>query len=82
MNVCWVYSDFYPEIYFATEKRGFDLKSNFHIMLKTYSGKIQMKTFGKNPNNYETVRKETYVYEQKPISVDDFNEVEEAEVKE
>ena len=37
---------------------------------------------GKNSINYETVRKETHVYEQKTVSIDDFNEAEEAEVKE
>ena len=53
----YVYSKVYPEIYCSTEKRGFDLKSNFHIMFKTYKDKIQMRAMGKNPNNYETVRK-------------------------
>ena len=37
---------------------------------------------GKNPENYETIPNETNIYEQKPINVDDFNEVEEKEVKE
>ena len=36
---------------------------------------------GKNPSNYESIRKETNIYEQKPINIDDFNEAEEAEVK-
>ena len=36
---------------------------------------------GKNPINYESIRKETNIYEQKPINIDDFNESEEAEVK-
>ena len=31
----YVYSNVFPEIYCSTEKRGFDLKSNFHIMFKT-----------------------------------------------
>ena len=30
----YVYSNVYPEIYCSTEKRGFDLKGNFHIMFK------------------------------------------------
>ena len=37
---------------------------------------------GKNPINYEKVRKETNLYEQKPISIDDFNELEESSIKE
>ena len=50
-------------------------------MFKTYRDKTQMKSMGKNPINYETVRKETHVYEQKPVNIGDFNEAEEAEVK-
>ena len=29
----YVYSNVFPEIHYSTEKRGFDLKSNFHIIL-------------------------------------------------
>ena len=65
------------------EIRGFDLKSNFRIIFKTYKDKRQLESsLGKNPENYETVPNETNIYEQKPINVDDFNEVEEKEVKE
>ena len=32
----YVYSNAFPEVYTATEKRGFNLKSNFHILFKTY----------------------------------------------
>ena len=66
-----------------TEKSGFDLKSNFHIIFKTYKDKKQLESsLGKNSENYETIDNETNLYEQKPITVDDFNEVEEKEVKE
>ena len=58
------------------------MKSNFHILFKTYRDKMQIQSLGKNPINYETVRKKTHVFEQKPMSVDDFNDAEEAEVKE
>ena len=78
----YVYSNVYPEIYCSTEKRGFDLKGNFHIMFKTYKDKMQMHTMGKNPINYENIRKETNIYEQKPVKIDDFNDAEEAKVKE
>ena len=65
------------------EIRGFDLKSNFRIIFKTYKDKRQLaSSLGKNPENYETIPNETNIYEQKPINVDDFNEVEEKEVKE
>ena len=40
-----------------------------------------MRALGKNPNNYENIRKETNIYEQKPINIDDFNDSEEADVK-
>ena len=73
----------FPEIYCSTELRGFDLKSNFHIILKTYKDKKKLEaSVAKNPKNYEKIRNKTYVYEQKPIKVDDFNEIEEKEVKE
>ena len=38
-------------------------------------------SLGKSPHNYEEIRDETCVYEQKPIKIDDFNEDEEKEVK-
>ena len=73
----------FPKIYCSTKKRGFDLKSNFHIIFKTNKDKKKLETsLGKNPENYETVRNETNMYEQKPVNVDDFNEVEEKLVKE
>ena len=39
-------------------------------------------SIGKNHANYETIRKETNIFEQKPINIDDFNDSEEADVKE
>ena len=39
-------------------------------------------SLGKSPHNYEEIRDETCVYEQKPIKIDDFNEDEEKEIKE
>ena len=39
-------------------------------------------SIGKNPANFETIRKETNIYEQKPVNIDNFNDSEEAEVKE
>ena len=48
----YVYSNVSPEIYWSTEKRGFNLKGNFHIMFKTYKDKRQLETsMGKNPAN-------------------------------
>ena len=35
----YVYSNVLPEVYCTTERRGFDLKSTFHIVLKTYKDK-------------------------------------------
>ena len=79
----YVYSNFFPEIYCSTEKRGFDLKSNFHIIFKTYKDKKQLRSsLGKNLENYENMCNETNIYEQKPANIDDFSEVEEKEVKE
>ena len=38
----YVYSNVLSEVCTATEKRGFDLKSNFHILLKIYQDKMMM----------------------------------------
>ena len=35
----YVYSKVFPEIYCSTKRRGFDLKSTFHIIFKTYKVK-------------------------------------------
>ena len=35
----YVYSNVLPEIYCSTERRGFNLKSSFHIIFKTYKDK-------------------------------------------
>ena len=79
----YIFSNVFPEIYCPTEKSGFDLKSNFYIIFKTYKDKKQMKnSLDKNPENYENIRNETNIYEQKPTNVHDFNKVEEKGVKE
>ena len=36
---------------------------------------------GKNSDNYESIRNETNINEQKPININDFNEAKEAEIK-
>ena len=52
-------------------------------MFKTYKDKMQMeRSIGKNPANYETIRKETNIQEQKPVYIEDFYDSVEAEVKE
>ena len=79
----YIYSNVFPDVYCSTEKRGFDLKSNFHIIFKIYKNKKQLESsLRKNPENYENICKETNIYEQKPVTIDNFNEVEEKEVKE
>ena len=50
-------------------------------MFKTYKVKKNSESWGKNPLNYKNVCNETDVYEQKPIKIDDFSEVEEKEIK-
>ena len=44
----YVYSNVFPEIYCATERRGFHLKSTFHIVFKTYKDKKKLNSLGKN----------------------------------
>ena len=79
----YIYSNVFLETYCSTEKRGLDLKSNFHIIFKIYKDRKQLESsLGKNPENCENIRKEANIYEQKPVTIDDFNEAEEKEVKE
>ena len=77
----YVYSNVFPEIYYSTERREFDLKSSFHIMFKTYKRKKKMKLLGKSPKNYEEISNDVLVYKQKPVKIDDFNEGEQKEIK-
>lgn len=45
-------SNVFPEIYCAMEKRGFNLKSNFHIIFKRYKAKKNWDvSLGENPDN-------------------------------
>ena len=41
-------------------------------------GRGVMGKMGENARNYESIKKETNIYEQKSINIDDFNEAEEA----
>ena len=59
----YVYSNVYPQIYCSTKKRGFSLRSTFHIMFKIYEYKKNTEYLGKNPQNYENVCDETSFYE-------------------
>ena len=72
----------FPEIYSTTEKRGIDLKSNFHILFKTYRDKAilrqqQVISGTKHPANYEAERTESSELEQKLIK--NFNEFSDGE---
>ena len=72
-------------MYTTSEKRGFDLKSNFHILFKTYRDKqiIRQQSLAKNQANYENEQpKETHEHEQKPIkNFNKFSDSKEQEVK-
>ena len=55
----YVYVHVFPEIYSTTEKRGIDLKSNFHILFKSYRDKAILRqhqaiTSTKNSANFES----------------------------
>ena len=81
----YVYSHVFPEVYTTSKKRGFDLKSNFHILFKSYRDKqmIRQHSLAKNQSNYNNEQpKETNENEQKPIkNFDEFSDSEEQEVK-
>ena len=49
----YIYSNVYPEIYFSTEKRGFDLKSQFLVLFKEYKDK-KKGDLGKIQNHTKT----------------------------
>ena len=80
----YVYSCLYPEVYCLTERRGFDLKSTFQLVFKTYKDrkkKIEQSS-GKNLQNYVVERHESFQQGQKPVKIDDFNNEEEKIIKE
>ena len=78
----YVYSNVYPEVYCSSERRGFDLKSTFQLVFKTYKDKKKNEQTGKNPQNYHVEWKDSFVFEQKLVEIDMFNDEEEKEVKE
>ena len=49
----YIYSHIFPEIYTTSEKRGINLKNNFHILFKAYRDKIlvQQELTAKDPSN-------------------------------
>ena len=63
----YVYSHVFPEIYRSSERRGFDLKSNFHIIFKAYQDKIAMRQqqLAKQLSNYSNQTVERNEFEQK-----------------
>ena len=68
-----------------SEKRGIDIKSNFHILFKMYKDKqmIKHQQLAKQAINYENEHAETNEFEQKPIvKFNEFNDEEELEMKE
>ena len=81
----YVHSHVFPEIYTTSEKRGLDLKSNFHILFKAYRDKqiIRQHSLAKNQANYEQQPKEFNENEQKLIkNFNEFSDTEKQEVKE
>ena len=78
----YVYSNIFSEIYCSTKRWGFDLKSSFHIMFKTYKDKKKLGMLGKKPQSHKGICHEVSVYMQKPITIDDFYETVEKEIKE
>ena len=80
----YIYSHTFPEIYTMSEKRGIDIKSNFHILFKTYKDKQMLKhqQQAKRTINYENEHAETSEFEHKLIArFDEFNDEEELEMK-
>ena len=78
----YVYSNVYPEIYCAMEKNVSTSRAHFISCLKFTRTKKKIEQLGKNPQNYENNHAKTCGFEQKPITIDEFNEAEKEEVKE
>lgn len=71
----------YPKIYCTTERRGFDLKSKFQLILKTYKDKKRLEQLGNDLYVFLKDRNKQFKFKQKPIEIDDFNDQEEQEVR-
>ena len=69
----YVYFNVYPEIYCFTERKGFDLKSTFHIIFKAYKDKKKVEYLIKVPQNSLQEKSKTCTFEQKPIEIGVFN---------
>ena len=76
----YVYSIVYPDIYCWTECIGFDLRSSFQLFLKAYKDKKKAE-LDKDPSNFKD-KNEHFKFEQKPIEIDSFNEIEEEKMRE
>ena len=66
----------------AQRKREVWPQKYFPYNVQNLQDKMQMRSMTKNPNNYESMRKETNIYEQKPTNIDEFNDLGEADLKE
>ena len=71
----------YPKIYCTIERRGFDLKSKFQLILKTYKDKKRLEQLGNDLYVFLKDRNKQFKFKQKPIEIDDFNDQEEQEVR-
>ena len=56
----------FHEINTASEKRGFDLKGNFHIIFESYRDKILVRQTAKQQSNYQN-NIERFEHKQKPM---------------
>ena len=69
----YVYSHVFPDMYTTSEKRGFDLKSNFHILFKAYHDKMMLRQQQQQQQQQQQIAKkeqqETSEFEQKPIKI-------------
>ena len=76
----YVYSVVYPNIYCSNERRGFDLKSSFQFVFKACKDKKKAER-GNDLSNFKDKNGELK-FEQKPMEIDTFDEIEEEKTKE
>ena len=83
-NKLLIFSTYIPTFFLKSiERTWFRFEKQFSHYLQNIQIQKKLENFlGKNPENFETIRNETNIYEQKLVNVDDFNGAEEKEVRE
>ena len=77
----YVHSIVYADVYCSSEKRGYDLRSEYLIVFKQYKDRKKAESLGKIAKTYEELENISN-FEEKPTKICDFTEEEEKEINE